>query len=125
MEKVAVYLCFKNKKRVAIDYFLKQISDWCLMKNYDYTIYFDKVQNRLSLDRKELNDLKEDIENKRYSKVIIKDLKQLSRNTIDNINFLQFLEDNNCKIECVDGTDLNLYKKIIEKFNKNKEEIER
>ena len=118
MEKVAVYLCFKNKKRVAIDYFLKQISDWCLMKNYDYTIYFDKVQNRLSLDRK-------DIENKRYSKVIIKDLKQLSRNTIDNINFLQFLEDNNCKIECVDGTDLKLYKKIIEKFNKNKEEIER
>lgn len=125
MEKVAVYLCFKNKKRVAIDYFLKQISDWCLLKNYDYTIYFDKVQNRLSLDRKELNDLKEDIENKRYSKVIIKDLKQLSRNTIDNINFLQFLEDNNCKIECVDGTDLKLYKKIIEKFNKNKEEIER
>ena len=61
MEKVAVYLCFKNKKRVAIDYFLKQISDWCLMKNYDYTIYFDKVQNRLSLDRKELNDLKEDV----------------------------------------------------------------
>ena len=125
MEKVAVYLCFKNKKRVAIDYFLKQISDWCLMKNYDYTIYFDKVQNRLSLDRKELNDLKEDIENKRYSKVIIKDLKQLSRNTIDNINFLQFLEDNNCKMECVDGMDLKLYKKIIEKFNKNKEEIER
>lgn len=125
MEKVAVYASFKNHNRQSIDYFLKQISDWCLMKNYDYTIYFDKVQNRLSLDRKELNDLKEDIENKRYSKVIIKDLKQLSRNTIDNINFLQFLEDNNCKIECVDGTDLKLYKKIIEKFNKNKEEIER
>lgn len=125
MEKVAVYLCFKNKKRVAIDYFLKQISDWCLMKNYDYTLYFDKVQNRLDLNRKELNNLKEDIENKEYSKVIIKDITQLSRNTIYNINFLQFLEDNNCKIESMDGTDLSLYKKIFDRFNKNKEERER
>lgn len=52
------------------------------MKNYDYTIYFDKVKSRLDLDRKELNNLKEDIENKEYSKIVIKDITQLSRNTI-------------------------------------------
>lgn len=125
MEKVAVYASFKNHNRQSIDYFLKQISDWCLMKNYDYTLNFDKVQNRLDLNRKELNNLIEDIENKEYSKVIIKDITQLSRNTIYNINFLQFLEDNNCKIESMDGTDLSLYKKIFDRFNKNKEERER
>ena len=97
----------------------------CQTSDNDYTLYFDKVQNRLDLNRKELNNLIEDIENKEYSKVIIKDITQLSRNTIYNINFLQFLEDNNCKIESMDGTDLSLYKKIFDRFNKNKEERER
>lgn len=122
MEKVAVYASFKNQNRKSIDYFLKRIADYCLMKNYDYTIYFDKVKSRLDLDRKELNNLKEDIENKEYSKIVIKDITQLSRNTIYNMKFLQFLDDNDCKIESMDGTDLTLYKKIFNKFNEKKEE---
>ena len=94
MEKVAVYASFKNQNRKSIDFFLKRIADYCLMKNYDYTIYFDKVKSRLDLDRKELNNLKEDIENKEYSKIVIKDITQLSRNTIYNVEFLHFLDDN-------------------------------
>ena len=57
MEKVAVYASFKNQNRKSIDFFLKRIADYCLMKNYDYTIYFDKEKSRLDLDRKELNNL--------------------------------------------------------------------
>jgi len=125
MEKVAVYASFKNQNRKSIDFFLKQIADYCLMKNYDYTIYFDKVKSRLDLDRKELNNLKEDIENKEYSKIVMKDITQLSRNTIYNIEFLKFLDDNNCQIESMDGTDLTLYKKIFDRFNEKKEEKER
>lgn len=121
MEKVAVYASFKNQNRDSIDFFLKQISNWCIMKNYDYTIYFDKVNNRLDLDRKELNVLKEDIRNKKYSKIIIKDLSHLSRNTVCNMEFLDFLKINNCKIECVDGTDLSIYKLLFDRFNKKKE----
>lgn len=122
MEKVAVYASFKNQNRKSIDFFLKRIADYCLMKNYDYTIYFDKVKSRLDLDRKELNSLKEDIENKEYSKIVIKDITQLSRNTVYNMEFLQFLDDNECKIESMDGTDLTLYKEIFDKFNEKKEE---
>ena len=118
MEKVAVYASFKNQNRKSIDFFLKQASDWCLMKNYDYTLYFDKVKSRLNLDRKELNSLKENIKNGEYSKVIIKDITQLSKNIVANIEFLQFLEDNDCKIESMDGTDLTLYKKYMEDFMK-------
>ena len=125
MEKVAVYASFKNQNRKSIDFFLKQIADYCLMRNYDYTIYFDKVKSRLDLDRKELNNLKEDIENKEYSKIVIKDITQLSRNTIYNIEFLQFLDDNDCQIESMDGTDLTLYKQIFDRFNEKKEERER
>ena len=122
MEKVAVYASFKNQNRKSIDFFLKRIAEYCLMKNYDYTIYFDKVKSRLDLDRKELNNLKEDIENKEYSKIVIKDITQLSRNTVYNMEFLQFLDDNECKIESMDGTDLTLYKKIFDRFNEKKEE---
>lgn len=125
MEKVAVYASFKNQNSKSIEYTLKQIANWCLMKNYDYTIYFDKVKNRLDLNRKELNNLKEDIENKEYSKIVIKDITQLSRNTIYNVEFLKFLDDNDCQIESMDGLDLTLYKEIFNRFSKKKEEKER
>ena len=95
MEKVAVYASFKNQNRKSIDFFLKRIADYCLMKNYDYTIYFDKVKSRLDLDRKELNNLKEDMENKGYSKIVRKEIRQLLRNTIDNAELLNMCEYNN------------------------------
>ena len=125
MEKVAVYASFKNQNSKSIETILKQIANWCLMKNYNYTIYFDKVKSRLDLDRKELNNLKEDIENKEYSKVVIKDITQLSRNTVYNMEFLKFLDDNDCQIESMDGLDLTLYKEIFNRFSKKKEEKER
>ena len=125
MEKVAVYASFKNQNSKSIEYSLKQLANYCLMKNYDYTFYFDKVKSRLDLDRKELNSLKDDIENKEYSKVVIKDITQLSRNTVYNMEFLKFLDDNDCQIESMDGLDLTLYKEIFNRFSKKKEEKER
>ena len=125
MEKVAVYVSFKNQNSKSIEFVLKQVANWCLMKNYDYTIYFDKVKNRSDLNRKELNELKEDIKNKEYSKIVIKDITHLSRNTIYNIEFLKFLDDNDCQIESMDGLNLTLYKEIFNRFNKKKEERER
>ena len=122
MEKVAVYASFKDQSRKSIDFFLNRVADWCLMNNYDYTLYFDKVKNRLDLDRNELNKLKHDIQNGKYKKLIIKDMTNVSRNTTFNIEFLQFLDDNDCKVESMDGIDLDLFKNI---FNKNKEEKER
>ena len=59
-----------------------------------------------------------------YSKVIIRDIRHLSRDTIFNIKFLQLLEDNNCELESIDGMNYTLYKDIFNKF-KNKEEKER
>lgn len=127
MEKVAVYASFKNQNSKSIEFTLKQLANWCLMKNYDYTFYFDKIKNRLDNlnNRKELNNLKEDITNKEYSKIVIKDITQLSRNTFYNVEFIKFLNDNNCQIECMDGLDLTLYKKIFDRFNEKKEEKER
>ena len=89
MEKVAFYACFKNQNKHSIEYFLNKISDWCLLKNYDYTVYIDKVNNRLHMnDRKELKLLKDDIESGEYSKVIVNDIKHLSRDVVETLNFL-------------------------------------
>ncbi len=126
MEKVAVYASFKKQSRKSIDFFLRKIADWCLVNNYDYTIYFDKVQERTNLkNRKELENLKEHIRQKRYSKVVVKNITQLSTNTDENIDFINFLLSNDCKIESMDNLDLTLYKKIIERFKNDKEERER
>ena len=115
MEEVAVYISLKNS-------IISLVKKYCNLKKYNYEIYLDEVENRLSLDRKELNRLMNDIKKHKYSKLIIRDVTHLSRNIYDNISFLQFLEDNNCKIECIDGTDLFLYKRIVEHFNRKKEE---
>lgn len=126
MEKVAVYASFKDQSKNSRSFVLKQLAEWCLLKNYDYTLYIDKVKNRIDVtNRKELKDLKDDIEQNIYSKVIVKDMSQLSRDTAFNLEFVNFLEENNCKIESIDGFDLHLYKNIVERFNKNKEEKER
>lgn len=123
MEKVAIYSSFKEKNSDSIKTNLKRITDWCVLKNYDYTIYLDKVKNRISLlNRNELEELKQDIKDNRYTKVIIKDLTHLSRNTKHNIEFIKFLNDNNCEIECIDGTDLKLYQTLIEIYENRKEE---
>lgn len=129
MEKVAVYASYKTKDRDTIKVFLKQLANWCLFKNYDYTLYLDIVDNRISLKgRKELEDLKEDIGNKEYSKIVVRNISQLSRNTFENLDFFNFLIDNNCEIESMDGLDLELYRTILDKFNNNnnnKEDRER
>lgn len=122
MEKVAAYICLKNSKNYLKNNLLSQVEYYCNLKEYNYDIYIDEVENRLSLDRKELNRLMEDIKEHKYSKLIIRGITHLSRNSYDNTFFLRFLEDNNCKIECIDGTDLILYKEIVEHFNRKKEE---
>lgn len=75
MEKVAVYASFKDQSKNSRSFVLKQLAEWCLLKNYDYTLYIDKVKNRIDVtNRKELKDLKDDIEQNIYSKVIVKDM---------------------------------------------------
>lgn len=122
MEEVAVYISLKNSNSYVKNSIISLVKKYCNLKKYNYEIYLDEVENRLSLDRKELNRLMNDIKKHKYSKLIIRDVTHLSRNIYDNISFLQFLEDNNCKIECIDVTDLFLYKRIVEHFNRKKEE---
>ncbi len=115
MEKVAGYLCFINQSESSINFHIRQMLDWCLFKNYDCMIYFDKVKSRSDFNRKELNKLKLDIQNKKYSKLIIKDLTHLSKNVVNTLELLNFFDGNHCEVECMDGMNLKLYKEILNK----------
>lgn len=123
MEKVAVYVSTKTKNKYELQRRLSRISNYCLLKNYDYVLYVDDVKNRLDIkNRKALEELKAEIKEGKISKVIIQDVNQLSKNSASNLEFIEFLENNNCHIECIDGTDLHkyyeFYREIIKRINK-------
>lgn len=88
MEEVAVYISLKNSNSYVKNSITSLVENYCNLKKYNYEIYLDEVENRLSLDRKELNRLMNDIKKHKYSKLIIRDVTHLSRNIYDNISFL-------------------------------------
>lgn len=133
MKKVALYLTFKKKHDNNFrDYQMRIINDYCLRKKYSYDLYLDIVDNYSDIShRKELNRLKEKIENKEYDTVIIKSMSNLSRNHLFSIDFINFLKNQNCLIESIDNTEINyqlneeiskIMKKII---NEEREELVR
>lgn len=129
MEDVAIYASFKESNKTNKDLILNQIKKWCNYNNYNYTLYVDNIKNRNDLDRVQLDVLKDDIEKGKYSKVIVKNMEQISRDLIYNFKFLEFLDDNSCKIEDINGTDLScksaVLENIFEKIKKKKEGMER
>lgn len=126
MEKVAVYVSLIGRSKKLKDNFINEIIDWCLTKNYDYTIYFDRVKDRHTLKgRKEFEHLKEDVANGKYPKVIINNIGQLSRNGQENYNFLEFLCDSNCDLETLNEFETKLWKFVMDKYKIEKERLER
>ena len=110
MEKVAIYLSYKNNKSLETN--ISKISNWCLKQGYDFTFYKDKVNKKSNSfkDREGLFMLKRDLKTFNYSKVIIKGLKEFSKNQKVFLNLLDFLGDP------------YLYRNIIESFSLKKKE---
>lgn len=127
MEKVAVYYVSKIDKEHSSELDLIKIEDYCKENNYDYTLYIDRVKSRkITIGRNSLDNLKEDIENGKFSKIIITNLTNVSRDTNFNLELISFAEDNECKIVSMDKFDPHQYKSFIDNvLKKIKEEKER
>ena len=110
-----------NKKKIKIQ--VKATSE----NNYDYTLYIDRVKSRkITIGRNSLEKLKEDIENGKFSKILITNLTNVSRDTNFNLELISFAEDNKCKIVSMDKFDPHQYKSFIDNvLKKIKEERER
>ena len=81
-----------------------------------YSMYYEEEDNKL----------KEDIENGKFSKILITNLTNVSRDTNFNLEFISFAEDNECKIVSMDKFDPHQYKSFIDNvLKKIKEEKER
>ena len=127
MEKIAVYYVSKIDKEHSAELDLIKIENYCKENSYDYTLYIDKVKSRkIITGRNSLDKLKEDIKNGMFSKILITNLTNVSRDTNFNLNFITFAEDNECKIVSMDKFDPHQYKSFIDNvLKKIKEEKER
>ncbi|MCI9434915.1 MAG: recombinase family protein [Bacilli bacterium] len=126
MERVAVYYVEKINKEHSCNLDLRKIGNFCIENNYDYCLYVDIVKSRKIINnRKELKKLKKDIENRVYSKIIILNLSNISRNIDFNLELIRFAESYNCKIISTDKFDPHQYKNFIDnvykKINDDKE----
>lgn len=127
MEKVALYCTELINNNDKINNLVETFIYMCKNrnKNYDYTVFCDRVKSRNSTEnRPKLEELKKDIKNNVYKKIIILNLKNLSRDTIFILDFISFIEKQNCKLISMDGIDphktKNFYDKAINDIKQNK-----
>lgn len=115
MKKVAFYMASKNHSDVEINKFINEADKWSKANNCDYLVFFDFIDSGFDVsNRKSLNELKRCIiinnQFSKVSKVVVKSVKDISRDLSFNVNFLTFLDQHHCKIEDFDGNDLSLVK---------------
>ena len=91
---VGCYTSFKKKENISSrNCKMKVITDYNLKNNYDYKLYFDIVKNNIDVQsRVALKKLKESIKNGNIKKVVVLSISNISKRTVDIINFLKFLE---------------------------------
>lgn len=102
MKKIAVYESWKDERKHFTKNEIKDIYN--IDGEFDY--YCDYIESRrFNEDRQQLNILKEEIEKGHISKVIVKEAIHISRNTMQILNFIMFVHENNCEIQDSYGND--------------------
>ena len=113
MGKLAIYESWKDNRAFTKTQ-IKEIYDI----NEDFDYYCDYIKCRISTEnRPELNKLKNEIENKNISKVIIRSQNHISRDMGIMLDFIEFTSNNNCEIIDTNGF------KYTNFYNFNKEAI--
>ena len=127
MEKVAVYFVQKIDKNSCCKINIKEIDNWCKKNNYDYFLYLDFVANGQNInERRAFTQLKEDLADGKFSKVIIKNIPNVSKDRNFIVDFVNYAEFSDCQIISMDKFNPHKYKDFIESITKKmKEELER
>ena len=119
---IGTYTSFKKKTNISSrNHKMEQIANYHLMNNYDYKLYVDTVKKNVNTEsRTELKKLKEDIESGIIDKVIVNSISDISRNYNFTVEFMKFLKEHDCELECIKEGKLCLddYDRII--FNEPK-----
>ena len=102
-EKYGIYCCIKDDAKEIVT-----LIDYCKKHKIDnYYLYIDKVMSKNDIkNRKALNKLKRDVKNKKINSVIFSRLENISRDTIFNIQLLNYISSNGCKIYSSDGQNI-------------------
>ena len=80
----------------------------CEFKGYDiYKVYKDAgISAKTGNKRPALEELKEDIRNKKCNTIVVLKLNRLTRSVYDMEDIMKFLEDNNAYLDCAND-DIN------------------
>ncbi len=107
MGKLAIYESWKDNRTFTKNQ-IKAI--YGIDEDFDY--YCDYVKSRISTEnRTELSKLKNEIENKNISKVIIRSQNHISRDMGMMLDFMEFASNNNCEVIDTSGFNhTNFYK---------------
>lgn len=79
-----------------------ELKSYCKSKGYEiFEIYSDYGYSKKSTNRPEFNKMIADMENKRFSKIVVFDISRISRNMKDVINFFDKAEKYGCSVELI------------------------
>jgi len=111
-KKVALYIRVSTDKQVNDGYGLedqrKRLEQYCLAKDYDiYKLYCDGDSAKDTIHRPYYNKMIEDMEKKKFSKILTIKLDRLSRSLKDFVILLEKLKTTECELEFID-TPLDL-----------------
>lgn len=127
MEKTGIYACITNDLRSLV-----KIQRYCDLHGIkQYEVFIDKVDNLRDVkNRPALKDLKEKVKNKQIDFVVIDNINDISSKLKFNIDFVNFVIENDCKISDTEGVaHLNFCKTlcsaIMEDETKRRQELSR
>mgnify|MGYP003296333952 CR=1 FL=1 len=97
-KKTAIYVRVSSQMQVdngvSLDAQEQELVDFCLKNNKDYILYKDKGKSAKNINRTALQQLLEDVKNKKIDTVIVWKLSRLSRNVRDFANLLYLFQQN-------------------------------
>lgn len=83
---------------------LEACRNYCWDKGYDVTYHFSEAYSGLSLERPELDKLRELVRNEQIDVVVVYSLDRLSRDPVHGVILMQELEKHNVGLEAVTET---------------------
>lgn len=123
MENVAAYFCINKHYRyteedlqILVEAKKNNITKWCNESNMKCDFYVEYIDGIFQKNKRPiLKQLKNDIKDKQINIVVIDDLYSLFESMEILVDFVNYAEEYNCEVKCIDGTNVHGFKDIAQK----------
>ena len=127
MENVAAYFCVNKHYRyteedlqILLEVNKNDITKWCNENNMKCDFYVEYIDGTFQRNKRPiLKQLKKDIKDKNINTVVIDNLYYLFESMEILVDFVNYAEEYNCEVKCIDGTNVHGFKDIAQESLKN------